>query len=53
MFAESDEHYPSRTGQTSLATAVSKMRKPVTKINFGPSSFVSGQQIEIGVIGQL
>ena len=37
MFAERDKHYPSRSGQTSLATAVTNITKPVTKINFGPS----------------
>ena len=38
MFAERDKHYPSRSGQTSLATAVANITKPVTKYNFGPSS---------------
>ena len=37
MFAECDKHYPSRSGQTSLATAVTNITKPVTKNNFGPS----------------
>ena len=37
MFAECDKHYPSRSGQTSLATAVTNFTKPVTNINFGPS----------------
>ena len=37
IFAERDKHYPSRSGQTSLATAVPNFTKPVTKNNFGPS----------------
>ena len=37
MFAERDKHYSRRSGQTSLATAVTNITKPVTKINFGPS----------------
>ena len=37
MFAERDKHYPSRSKQTSLATAVTNITKPVTKIYFGPS----------------
>ena len=37
MFAERDKHYPSRSGQTSLAIAVTNITKPVTKINLGPS----------------
>ena len=37
MFAKRDKHYPSRSGQTSLATAVINFTKPVTKINSGPS----------------
>ena len=36
MLAERDKHYPSRSGQTSLATAVTNITKPVTKINFVP-----------------
>ena len=36
MFAECDKHYPSRSGQTSLAAAVTNITKPVTNINFGP-----------------
>ena len=36
-FAERDKHYPSRSGQTSLATAVTNITEPVTKNNFGPS----------------
>ena len=38
MLAERDKHYPSRSGQTSLATAVTNITKPVTKNDFGPSS---------------
>ena len=38
MFAERDEHYPSRPGQTSVATAVTNITKPVTKNNFRPST---------------
>ena len=38
LFAESDKQYPSKTGQTSLATAVTNFTKPVTKINFEPSN---------------
>ena len=37
MFAKHDKHYPSRSGQTSLATAVANITKPVTKIHSGPS----------------
>ena len=37
MLAVSDKHYPSRSKQTSLATAVTNITKPVTKNNFGPS----------------
>ena len=40
MFAEGDKHYPSRSGQTSLATAVANITKPVTKNNFGPSRYI-------------
>ena len=40
MFAEHDKHYPSRSGQTSLATAVANITKPVTKNNFGPSTLL-------------
>ena len=36
MFADRDKHYPSRSGQTNLATAVTNITKPLTKINFGP-----------------
>ena len=38
-------HYPSRVGQTSLATAVTNITKPVTKNNFGPST-----QQEVAVV---
>ena len=38
MFAKHDKHYPSRSRQTSLATAVTKFTKPVTKNYFGPST---------------
>ena len=38
MFAERDKHYPSRFGQTSLATAGTNITKPLTKNNFGPST---------------
>ena len=38
IFPKRDKHYPSRSRQTSLATAVSNISKPVAKINFGPSS---------------
>ena len=38
MFAECDKHYPSRSWQNSLATAVTNITKPVTKNNFGPSN---------------
>ena len=37
LFAERDKHHPSRSRQTSLATAVVNITKPVTKNNFGPS----------------
>ena len=36
MFAKRDKHYPSRSEQTSLATAVTNFTKPVAKINLGP-----------------
>ena len=39
MFAKRDKQYPSRSLQTSLATAVTNFTKPVTNINFGPSTF--------------
>ena len=38
MFAEHDKHYPRKSGQTSLTTAVANFTKPVTKNNFGPST---------------
>ena len=38
MLAESDKHYPSRSRQTSLATAVADFTKPVTKNYFGPGT---------------
>ena len=41
MFAERDKHYPSRSGQTSLATAAANITKPVTKNNFGPSTKIN------------
>ena len=41
MIAERDKHYPSRSGQTSLATAVINFTKPVTKINFGPGRIIA------------
>ena len=37
MFTKHDRHYPSRSGQTCLARAVTNITKPVTKINFRPS----------------
>ena len=42
MFAEHDKHYPSRFGQTSLARALTHIAKPVTKNNFGPSTWLTG-----------
>ena len=36
-FPKCDKHYPSRSGQTSLATAVTNITTPVTKNNFGHS----------------
>ena len=42
MFAEHDKHYPSWSRQTSLVTAVKNITKPVTKINFGPSTLMYG-----------
>ena len=36
MFAKPDKHFPSMSGQTSIATAVTNFTKSVTKINFGP-----------------
>ena len=35
MFAERDKHYPSRSGQTSPATAVTDFTKSVANIKFG------------------
>ena len=32
MFAKDDKYYPSRSGQTSLATAVTNFTKAVTKV---------------------
>ena len=42
MFAECDKHYPSRSGQTSLATSITNRNntKPVTKNDFGPSNSI-------------
>ena len=40
MFAERDKHYPSRSGQTSLATVVTNITKSVTKNNFKPITYV-------------
>ena len=37
MFPKRDKHYPSRSGQISLAAAIPKFTKPVTKNYFGPS----------------
>ena len=37
MFAKRDKQDPSRSGKTSLATEVTNITKPVTKINIGPS----------------
>ena len=47
MFAKRDKHYPSRSGQTRLATAVINFTKPVTKINSGPSIAQGGDSIDI------
>ena len=41
MFPESEKRYPSRSRQTSLATAVVNITKPVTKNNFVPSSDIN------------
>ena len=38
MFAKRDKHYPSRSGPTSQAAAVTNFTKPVTKINSVPST---------------
>ena len=38
-FSKRDKHYPNRFGLTSLATAGTNITKPVTKNNFGPSTF--------------
>ena len=46
MFAERDLHYPSSSGQTRLATAVTNFTKPVTKNICGPSR----EQLFIGAI---
>ena len=37
LFAECDKHYPSRSGQNSLARAVINITKPGTKNKFGLS----------------
>ena len=37
MFAKRDKHYPSRSGQTSLATAGMYFTITVSNIDFGPS----------------
>ena len=50
MFAERDKHYPSRSGKTSLVTAVTNITKPVTKINFGPSTLMYGNFIPAFII---
>ena len=47
MFAKGNKHYPSRSGQTSLATAVTKFTKPVTKNYFGPSTCTPRTQYTI------
>ena len=56
MFSKRDKHYSSRSGQTSLATAVRNFTKPVTKNNFGPSKVVpqscEGGCVLDGVVGQ-
>ena len=47
MFAKKiDKHYPSRSGQTSLAAAVTNITKPVTKNNFGPSTSLFTYRLE-------
>ena len=43
MLAERDKNYPSRSGQPSLATAVTNFPKPVKKIIFGPSIIISNK----------
>ena len=43
MFAKRNKHYPSRSRQTGLATAVTNITKLVTKNNFGPSTAVSSE----------
>ena len=45
MFAERDKHYPSRSGQTSLAAAIAKFTKPVAKNYFGPSTAATKSKI--------
>ena len=47
MFAERDKHHPSRSGQTSLAAALTNITKPVTKNNFGPSTVPAHPQTEL------
>ena len=51
MFAERDKHYPSRSGSTSLATAVTNITKPVTKINIEPSKSVNLEQGSMMYLG--
>ena len=48
MFAECDKHYPSRSGQTSLATAVANFTKPRTSHFFDlcTPSFLSTLQLQ-------
>ena len=49
MFVERDKHYPSSSGQASLATAITNITKPVTKIYFGPSTILSTSAL-VGVL---
>ena len=50
MFAERDKHYPSRSGQGSLATAITNIIKPVTKNNFGPSNVLASQCLVLAIL---
>ena len=50
MFAKRDKHYPGRSGQTSVATAVTNITEPVTKMNSGPSTLtVSPNMFQFGL----
>ena len=53
MFARRNKHYPCRSRQTNLATAVAKFTKPVTKNYFRPSIIIKGRTAQISPQGEL